>query len=138
MELRTRPAGWIEAIGRLSLGAAFASAGKALYADFVLDFVFARTLGVVFQYFTIVPTRDVGRMRGGSGSRSRPTPCRSSSSRQDSSSACGSTRGWSSRRGLPRTTAAYWTLMQVSMVLGFFTAWPVNAWLVRAGWKEKM
>ncbi|WP_399143944.1 hypothetical protein [Streptomyces sp. MK7] len=24
------------------------------------------------------------------------------------------------------------------MVLGFFTAWPVNAWLIHAGGKEKM
>nr|WP_257101565.1 DUF4396 domain-containing protein [Streptomyces sp. alain-838] len=23
--------------------------------------------------------------------------------------------------------------MQLSMILGFFTAWPVNAWLVRVG-----
>nr|WP_236260200.1 MULTISPECIES: DUF4396 domain-containing protein [Streptomyces] len=40
--------------------------------------------------------------------------------------------------GLPKTSAAYWMKMQLSMVLGFFTAWPVNAWLVRIGWKEKM
>ncbi|MEU2054395.1 hypothetical protein ABZ561_14470 [Streptomyces bungoensis] len=24
------------------------------------------------------------------------------------------------------------------MIVGFFTAWPVNGWLVRAGWKERM
>ncbi|WP_416530192.1 DUF4396 domain-containing protein [Streptomyces coelicoflavus] len=40
--------------------------------------------------------------------------------------------------GLPKTTAAYWMMMQLSMILGFFTAWPVNAWLVRVGWKERM
>lgn len=42
--------------------------------------------------------------------------------------------------GLPMTSAAYWMMMQVSMsmVIGFFTAWPVNAWLVRAGLKERM
>lgn len=39
--------------------------------------------------------------------------------------------------GLSKTTAAYW-MMQLSMILGFFTAMPVNAWLVRIGWKEKM
>lgn len=28
---------------------------------------------------------------------------------------------------------AYWSLMQVGMIAGFFTAWPVNAWLIRIG-----
>ncbi|MEU9245424.1 DUF4396 domain-containing protein [Streptomyces sp. NPDC048385] len=28
--------------------------------------------------------------------------------------------------------------MQLAMIVGFFTAWPVNGWLVRAGWKERM
>ena len=32
--------------------------------------------------------------------------------------------------------AAYWLLMQVGMVLDFFTAWPANVWLVRRGIKE--
>jgi hypothetical protein len=32
----------------------------------------------------------------------------------------------------------YWFLMQISMIAGFFTAWPVNAWLIRAGIKEAM
>lgn len=40
--------------------------------------------------------------------------------------------------GLPKTTATYWMMMQLAMILGFFTAMPVNAWLVRIGWKEKM
>ncbi|MFE9172065.1 DUF4396 domain-containing protein [Streptomyces kebangsaanensis] len=137
MGLRTRPAGWIEAIGRLSLGAAFASAGKALYADFVLDFVFARTLGVVFQYFTIVPTRDVGRMRGIRLAIKADTLL-TLAFQAGLLLGIWIYQGVVFSPGLPRTTAAYWTLMQVSMALGFFTAWPVNTWLVRAGWKEKM
>jgi hypothetical protein len=40
--------------------------------------------------------------------------------------------------GLPKTTATYWMLMQISMIIGFFTAWPVNVLLVRIGWKERM
>jgi hypothetical protein len=30
----------------------------------------------------------------------------------------------------------YWFWMQIGMIAGFFTAWPVNAWLIRAGIKE--
>jgi hypothetical protein len=40
--------------------------------------------------------------------------------------------------GLPKDTAAYWMMMQLAMIVGFFTAIPVNAWLVRLGWKERM
>ncbi|WP_425264254.1 DUF4396 domain-containing protein [Streptomyces bungoensis] len=39
-------------------------AGKPLYADFLLDFAFAWLLGIGFQYFTIVPMRDVGPAQG--------------------------------------------------------------------------
>jgi hypothetical protein len=34
--------------------------------------------------------------------------------------------------------AAYWLLMQIGMVLGFATAYPVNLWLIRRGIKEAM
>ena len=34
--------------------------------------------------------------------------------------------------------AAYWLLMQIGMVLGFVTAYPVNIWLIRRGIKEAM
>jgi hypothetical protein len=40
--------------------------------------------------------------------------------------------------GLPKTTATYWMMMQLAMILGFFTAWPVNSWLIRIGIKERM
>lgn len=32
----------------------------------------------------------------------------------------------------------YWFMMQIGMIVGFFTAWPVNAWLIKSGIKEKM
>jgi hypothetical protein len=32
----------------------------------------------------------------------------------------------------------YWFGMQIGMVLGFATAWPVNVWLIRKGIKEAM
>lgn len=39
---------------------------------------------------------------------------------------------------LPPASAACWFLMQAGMIAGFFTARPVNAWLIRAGIKEVM
>ena len=34
--------------------------------------------------------------------------------------------------------AALWFLMQIGMIVGFFTAWPVTVWLIRKGIKEAM
>jgi cytochrome c-type biogenesis protein CcmH/NrfF len=39
---------------------------------------------------------------------------------------------------LPIDASSHWFMMQVGMIVGFFTAWPVNRRLVRAGIKEKM
>lgn len=112
-------------------------AGEALYADFPLDFAFAWLLGIAFQYFTIVPMRDVGRLAG-----------IRAAIKADTLSILAFQAGlfvgmWVHQKvifapGLPKTTAAYWMMMQLAMILGFFTAMPVNAWLVRIGWKEKM
>lgn len=39
---------------------------------------------------------------------------------------------------LQPTEAAFWFMMQVGMILGFFTSYPVNLFLLKIGWKEKM
>jgi hypothetical protein len=36
------------------------------------------------------------------------------------------------------TQAGYWFMMQIGMILGFFTSYPTNRWLIKAGWKEAM
>ena len=35
-------------------------------------------------------------------------------------------------------TSGHWFMMQIGMIVGYFTAWPVNRRLVRSGIKEKM
>ena len=35
-------------------------------------------------------------------------------------------------------TATYWLMMQIGMVLGFMTTYPVNIWLINLGVKEAM
>jgi cytochrome c-type biogenesis protein CcmH/NrfF len=39
---------------------------------------------------------------------------------------------------LKTDTSGHWFMMQVGMIVGYFTAWPVNRRLVRSGIKEKM
>ncbi|MFD5163242.1 DUF4396 domain-containing protein [Streptomyces hawaiiensis] len=112
-------------------------AGKPLYADFLLDFTFAWLFGVGFQYFSIAPMRDMGLAQG-----------LWAAVKADTFSIVSFEIGLFAGMllyqevlfapGLAKPTASYWLFMQLAMVVGFFTAWPVNGWLVRAGWKERM
>jgi Domain of unknown function (DUF4396) len=111
---------------------------NSLMAMFALDFAFAWTFGVVFQYFSIVPMRDdLGRLAG-----------IWAAIKADTLSIVAFQIGLFGFMALfhlvlwqPPLTAAdptYWMMMQVGMIIGFFTSWPVNVWLIRVGWKEAM
>jgi hypothetical protein len=113
-------------------------AGATLWPELALDFVLAWTIGIVFQYFTIVPMRDdVSPSRG-----------LWLAIRADTLSILAfqvGLFGWmilSARvlwtPPLPIDSSAHWWMMQVGMVVGFVTAYPVNRLLVKRGWKEKM
>ncbi len=39
---------------------------------------------------------------------------------------------------IEKTNPVFWFMMQIAMLAGFLTAYPVNWWLLRAGIKEKM
>ncbi|OZI19805.1 hypothetical protein CAL26_19760 [Bordetella genomosp. 9] len=39
---------------------------------------------------------------------------------------------------LQPTQASYWFMMQIAMIVGFATTYPVNWWLIRRGTKERM
>ena len=39
---------------------------------------------------------------------------------------------------IEKTDPVFWFMMQIAMLAGFLTSWPVNAWLIRKGWKERM
>jgi cytochrome c-type biogenesis protein CcmH/NrfF len=110
----------------------------SLMAMFVVNFVLAWSFGIAFQYFSIVPMRDdVGRLEG-----------IWLAIKADTLSIVSFQVGlfgymalyhlvlW--QPPLATDTSGYWMNMQIGMVIGFLTAWPVNAWLVQRGWKEKM
>lgn len=111
---------------------------NSLMAMFAADFVLAWTFGIVFQYFSIVPMRDeIGRLQG-----------IWAAIKADTLSIVAFQVGlfgfmalyhlvlW--QPPLSTASAGYWFMMQIGMIVGFFTAWPVNLWLIRRGWKEKM
>jgi hypothetical protein len=41
-------------------------------------------------------------------------------------------------REIPKTDARFWFMMQIGMLAGFLTSYPVNWRLLRAGFKEKI
>jgi hypothetical protein len=113
-------------------------AGATVWPEIIIDFPLAWAFGIVFQYFTIVPMRDdVGKLKG-----------LWLAIRADTLSIVSFQVGlfawmiisakllW--QPPLHINTSAHWWMMQVGMILGFFTAYPVNRWLVKKGWKEKM
>ena len=36
------------------------------------------------------------------------------------------------------SSATFWFLMQIGMIIGFISSWPANVWLVRRGIKVPM
>jgi hypothetical protein len=113
-------------------------AANSLMAMYVADFALAWTFGIVFQYFSIVPMRErIGRLEG-----------IWEAIKADTLSIISFQVGLFGFMALyhlvlwqpPLTVAspAYWLMMQIGMIAGFFTSWPVNAWLIKNGVKEKM
>lgn len=112
--------------------------GLALPAEYLADFALAFALGIAFQYFAIAPVRGL-RFRAG---------VRAALKADALSLAAFEVGlfGWMAvmqlalfrEPHLAPDHAAYWLLMQVGMVLGFATAYPVNVWLIRRGIKEAM
>jgi hypothetical protein len=124
-------AGWVHS------ATPFAIAGFALFGAWALDFVAAFALGIGFQYFTIVPMRKLPPGKG-----------LAQAFKADTFSLIAwqvGMYGWMAimrfavfHRDLPKTDATFWFLMQIGMVGGFITSYPVNRWLLTKGIKERM
>ena len=137
-------------IGEFGL-AAFPALGVAvglgtLYQDrmiagWIVDFVIAFVLGIVFQYFAIAPMRGLGVRAGLVAALKADTL---------------SIIAWQvGMYGLMAVwqlvvfpavvggrasvfSPEFWVAMQLAMVAGFVCSYPVNVWLVRRGIKEAM
>lgn len=112
--------------------------GQQIWASFVFDFAAAWLLGIVFQYFTIAPMRNLSLVDG-----------LVAAIKADTLSITAFQVGmyawmalvyfvWFPHPHLHPTGALYWLLMQIGMIAGFFTSYPMNAWLIRRGLKEAM
>lgn len=120
-------------------GLGLSIAGESVYAAYIGDYVLALALGVGFQYFAIAPMRGLGVRKG-----------LIAAVKADFLSLTAfevGLFGWMALTAFVFFPAphhihpddpVYWLLMQIGMVVGFCTAWPVNTWLIRRGIKEAM
>jgi hypothetical protein len=114
-------------------------AGLTLGAEYVGDYILALAFGIVFQYFAIAPMRGLGLKDG-----------LIAAAKADFISLTAfevGLFGWMAVMAfvlfpaphhLTPSSAAYWLLMQIGMIIGYFTSWPANVWLVNRGIKVPM
>jgi hypothetical protein len=113
-------------------------AGLALIPEYIGDYVLALGLGIAFQYFALAPMRGLGFGKG--IARAAKADVLSLTAFEVG------LFGWMALMAfvffhephLHPDSPVYWLGMQIGMVLGFATAWPVNVWLIRKGIKEAM
>jgi hypothetical protein len=112
--------------------------GTTLYAEYAGDLLLAWLLGIAFQYFTIKPMRNLSPVQG-----------LIAAVKADTFSILTFEIGlfaWMAitffvlfpHPHLKPTEPGYWLMMQIGMIMGFFTSYPMNRWLVKIGWKEAM
>lgn len=112
--------------------------GSSLWASFAIDLAAAWALGIVFQYFAIKPMRKV-----------TPGQAIVAAIKADTLSILAFQVGMYAFMALTYFVlfphphlepfdARYWLLMQAAMICGFATSFPMNAWLLRIGLKERM
>lgn len=113
----------------------FSLAGSKLGGRLALAFVFAYCVGIVFQYFSIAPMRGLNLREGMVAAIKADTL--SLVAYEVGMFACmiGFAHAFP---GLAPTRPVYWVLMQIGMIAGFATTYPVNWWLIKRGWKEGM
>jgi Domain of unknown function (DUF4396) len=109
-----------------------------LYASFAADLFLAWLLGIAFQYFSIKPMRNLS-----------PSQALVAALKADTLSIMAfeiGLFGWMAlthfvlfpRPHLEPNQPLYWFMMQIGMVIGFFTSFPMNRLLVQSGTKEAM
>lgn len=115
--------------------------GEKMFAVWILDYLFAFAFGIVFQYFTIAPMRGLGVLEG-----------IWQAIKADTLSLTAWQIGmygfmalayfWIFRQligtKLEVASVEFWFMMQIAMLCGFATSYPVNWWLISSGVKEKM
>lgn len=111
------------------------------FAVWIIDFIFAYALGVLFQYFTIAPMRGLSLGEGLWAAIKADTV--SITAWQVGMYGFMAFASFYLFRHILGTrlevdSFEFWFMMQIAMLCGFVTSYPANWWLLKAGIKEKM
>ncbi len=115
--------------------------GDKIFAVWIVDYLFAYVFGIVFQYFTIAPMRNLGFSEGIWAAVKADTLSLTAwqvGMYGFMAFAYFYLFGTLLGTKLTTDTTEFWFMMQIAMICGFVTAYPVNWWLIRSGIKEKM
>jgi Domain of unknown function (DUF4396) len=112
-----------------------------IFAVWVVDYLFAYVFGIAFQYFTIAPMRGLG-LRDGMIAAVKADTLSLTAWQVGMYGFMALAQFLYFRPTLGKlvevNTPEFWFTMQLAMLAGFATAYPVNWWLIEAGIKEKM
>lgn len=111
------------------------------YAVWVLDFIIAFGIGIIFQYFAIVPMRKLSVGQGIVAALKADTL--SLAAWQIGMYCLMAVMQFIVFERLfggpaPVNSVEFWVAMQLAMIAGFATSYPMNWWLIRVGIKEPM
>jgi len=114
---------------------------EKIFAVWIFDYLFAFAFGILFQYFTIAPMRDLSLSAGLVAAVK--VDALSLSAWQIGMYGYMTFAQFVLFRYLMQTnlevaSTEFWFMMQIAMLAGFLTAYPVNSWLLRVGVKEPM
>jgi hypothetical protein len=113
-------------------------AGSALLASYVWDFAGAWALGIVFQYFSIKPMRNL-TVSAGIVAAIKADTLSIIAFQVGMYAWMAAVHFWLfPAPHLEPVSPVFWLMMQIAMTLGLVTTAPMNRWLVGAGLKEKM
>jgi Domain of unknown function (DUF4396) len=114
---------------------------EKMFAVWVLDYIFAFVLGIAFQYFTIAPMRNLSPREGLKAAVKADTLALTAwQVGMYGYMAIAQFYLFRHVLGLKLQvpTPEFWFMMQIAMLAGFVTSYPINWWLIRSGIKEKM
>src|SRR5215813_7896386 len=114
---------------------------EKMFAVWIVDYVFAFVFGMAFQYFTIKPMRNLSPGRGLVEALKADT-LSLTAWQVGMYGFMAFAQFYLFRRllglRLEVDSVAFWFMMQLAMIAGFLTSYPVNWWLIAKGIKEKM
>lgn len=114
---------------------------EKMFAVWIPDFLVAYLFGIVMQYWAIVPMRGLSFRDGIVAALKADTASILAWQIGMYGGMAAIQLGWFAPqlgRPAPIDSPEFWFAMQLAMIAGFATAYPVNWWLIRAGLKERM